>query len=174
MEIPWWNSNLYFSDVKRNIDFKINLMGCIGIRKCIQRVFDLAVFRIIGILLRKSFLAVNIYWMPVQNQLKWSVLSFVHKFLQTFSLLIWVISYTTILWRVLKMFFAQKQSKADYSKNIWKEESCRHPFICLLAHCISVKKDYWNFSSTNTDIKATIKNAVKHIEKEGADTICVK
>ena len=81
---------------------------------------------------------------------------------------------TTILWRVLKMFFAQKQSKADYSKNIWKEESCGHPFICLLAHCISVKKDYWNFSSTNTDIKATIKNAVKHIEKEGADTICVK
>ena len=76
---------------------------------------------------------------------------------------------TTILWRVLKMFFAQKQSKTDYSKNIRKEESCRHPFICLLVHCISVKKDYWNFSSANADIKATIKNAVKDIEKDWHD-----
>lgn len=98
-------------------------MGCIGIRKCIQRVFDLAVFRIIGILLRKSFLAVNIYWMPVQNQLKWSVLSFVHKFLQTFSLLIWVIcllpQYFGEFWRC---FFHKNNQKQIIQRTFQKKK----------------------------------------------------
>ena len=41
--------------------------------------------------------------------------------------------FITITRRALKL-------KVDYSKNIWKEESCGHDFVCLLVGYISVKK----------------------------------
>ena len=37
---------------------------------------------------------------------------------------------------------SMKQSKADYSKNIQKEKSHGHGFVCLLVGYISVKKNY--------------------------------
>ena len=42
----------------------------------------------------------------------------------------------------LKVYFAGKQLKVDYSKNIWKEENRGHGFVCLLVGYISVKKNY--------------------------------
>ena len=43
----------------------------------------------------------------------------------------------------MKAYFAWKQLKVDYSKNIWKEENRGHGFVCLLVGYISVK----NFNS---------------------------
>ena len=37
--------------------------------------------------------------------------------------------------------------KVDYSKNIWKEENCRHGFLCLLVGYMSVKKIIENCNS---------------------------
>ena len=34
-----------------------------------------------------------------------------------------------------------KQLKVDYSKNIWKEETCGHSFVCLLVGYKLVKKN---------------------------------
>ena len=45
--------------------------------------------------------------------------------------------------QALKAYFAWKQLKVDYSKNIWKEENRGHGFVCLLVGYISVK----NFNS---------------------------
>ena len=45
--------------------------------------------------------------------------------------------------RALKAYFAWKQLKVDYSKNIWKEENRGNGFICISVGCISVKKNYW-------------------------------
>ena len=36
--------------------------------------------------------------------------------------------------------FCMKTVKVDYSKNIWKEENCRHSFVCPVVGYISVKK----------------------------------
>ena len=49
--------------------------------------------------------------------------------------------------RALKAYFARKRLKADYSKNIWKEENRGHCFIYLLVGCISVKKMIENRNS---------------------------
>ena len=46
--------------------------------------------------------------------------------------------------QALKAYFAWKQLKVDYSKNIWKEGNRGHGFVCLLVGYISVKKNYWN------------------------------
>ena len=48
--------------------------------------------------------------------------------------------FIAITQRALKVYFAWKQLKADYSKNIWNEENCRHSFACLLVGFISVGK----------------------------------
>ena len=40
----------------------------------------------------------------------------------------------------MKAYFAWKQLKVDYSKNIWKEENPGHDFVCLLVGYISIKK----------------------------------
>ena len=39
----------------------------------------------------------------------------------------------------MKAYFAWKQLKVDYSKNIWKEENRGHGFVCLLVAYMSVK-----------------------------------
>ena len=39
----------------------------------------------------------------------------------------------------LKVHLAQKQLKADYSKNIWQEENCSRNFVCPLAGYLSVQ-----------------------------------
>ena len=49
--------------------------------------------------------------------------------------------------RALKAYFAWKQLKVDYSKNIWKEENRGHGFVCLLVGYISVKKIIENCNS---------------------------
>ena len=46
----------------------------------------------------------------------------------------------------MKAHLAWKQLKED-SKNIWKEENCRHDFVCLLVGYISVKKIIENCNS---------------------------
>ena len=48
--------------------------------------------------------------------------------------------FIAITQQALKVYFAWKQLKADYSKNIWNEENCRHSFACLLVGFISVGK----------------------------------
>ena len=47
----------------------------------------------------------------------------------------------------MKAYFAWKQLKVDYLKNIWKEENCGDGFVCLLGGCISVKKNIENCNS---------------------------
>ena len=44
--------------------------------------------------------------------------------------------------RNLKPHFEQKESRADYSKNIWKEEKRGHVFVRVLVLCFSVEKNY--------------------------------
>ena len=48
--------------------------------------------------------------------------------------------FIAIIQRVLKAYFAWKQLKVDYSKNIWKEGNYGHGFVYLLLGYISVKK----------------------------------
>ena len=47
------------------------------------------------------------------------------------------------------MYFAWKQLKVDYSKNISKEENRGHSFVCLLVGYISVKKNIENSNSVD-------------------------
>ena len=47
----------------------------------------------------------------------------------------------------MKVYFAWKQLKVDYSKNIWKEGNCGHGFVYLLLGYISVKKSIENSNS---------------------------
>ena len=56
-------------------------------------------------------------------------------------------SFIAIIQRVLKVYFAWKQLKVDYSKNIWKEENRGHGFACLLVVYVSVKKNIESFNS---------------------------
>ena len=49
--------------------------------------------------------------------------------------------------RALKAYFAWKQLKVDYSKNIWKEENRGCGFVCYLVSYISVKKFIKNCNS---------------------------
>ena len=58
--------------------------------------------------------------------------------------------FTTIFRRVLKKYFAQKQWKADFSKNIWKEENHGQHFGYVLIHCISMEKKALNSSGLGT------------------------
>ena len=46
----------------------------------------------------------------------------------------------------MKAYFAWKQLKVDYSKNIWKEENRGHGFVCLLV-TYQWKKIIENFNS---------------------------
>ena len=56
----------------------------------------------------------------------------------------WFIAITR---RALKAYFAWKQLKVDYSKNIWKEENRGHGFLCLLVGYIPMKKNIENCNS---------------------------
>ena len=47
----------------------------------------------------------------------------------------------------MKAYFAWKQLRLDYSKNIWKEENRRHAFVCLLVGYISIKKNVEHYNS---------------------------
>ena len=47
----------------------------------------------------------------------------------------------------MKAYFAWKQLKVDYSKNIWKEENRGHGFVCPLVGYISEKKNIENCNS---------------------------
>ena len=60
--------------------------------------------------------------------------------------------FIAIIWRVSKSYFAWKQLKVDYSKNIWKEENRGHGFVCLLVGYISVKKIIENFNSVGAGV----------------------
>ena len=51
----------------------------------------------------------------------------------------------------MKAYFAWKQLKVDYSKNIWKEENRGHGFVCLLVGYISVKKTIENCNSVGEE-----------------------
>ena len=64
-----------------------------------------------------------------------------HKTVPTFFLIMSYSFFIAITRRALKAYFAWKQLKVDYSKNIWKEENCGDCFVCLLGGCISVKKN---------------------------------
>ena len=66
-----------------------------------------------------------------------------HKTVPAFFLIMSHSFFIAIIRRVLKAYFAWKQLKVDYSKNIWKEENRGHGFVCLLVGYISVKKNYW-------------------------------
>ena len=47
----------------------------------------------------------------------------------------------------MKAYFAWKQLKVDYSKNIWKEGNRGHGFVCPLVGCISGKNGIENCNS---------------------------
>ena len=47
----------------------------------------------------------------------------------------------------MKAYFAWKQLKVNYSKNIWKEGNDGHGFVCLLVGYISMKKKNENGNS---------------------------
>ena len=53
----------------------------------------------------------------------------------------------------MKAYFAQKQLKVDYSKNIWKEENRRHGSVFLLVGYISVKKIIENCNSVDAGVQ---------------------
>ena len=55
-----------------------------------------------------------------------------HKTMPAFFLIMSHSFFIAIIQRVLKAYFAWKQLKVDYSKNIWKEENRGHGFVCLL------------------------------------------
>ena len=63
-----------------------------------------------------------------------------HKTVPAFFLIMSHSFFIAIMRRVLKAYFAWKQVKVDYSKNIWKEENRGHSFVSLLVGYISVKK----------------------------------
>ena len=66
-----------------------------------------------------------------------------HKIVPALFLIISFLFFIAITRRALKAYFAWKQSKVDYSKNIWEEENRGHSFVFLLVGYISVKKNYW-------------------------------
>ena len=63
-----------------------------------------------------------------------------HKTVPAFFLTISYSIFIAIIRRVLKASFAWKQLKADYSKNIWKEENRDGSFVYPLIDYMSVKK----------------------------------
>ena len=63
-----------------------------------------------------------------------------HKTVFVFFLTMSYSFFIAIIWRVLKAYFAWKQLKVDYSKDIWKEQNCGHGFVCLLVGYKTVKK----------------------------------
>ena len=115
--------------------------------------FEVAVFMVRGILLRKSFLVVNTWQASVQKWLNQSTLNFTHTFLTdccTKPCLSFPNSELFIIYcnnpKSFETCFAWKQSKVDYSKNIWKEGNHSHGFVCLLVGYISVKKIIENYN----------------------------
>ena len=60
-----------------------------------------------------------------------------------FSVIMIYLFFLAITRRALKAYFAWKELKVDYSKNILKEENRGHAFLYLLVGYISVKKNYW-------------------------------
>ena len=70
-----------------------------------------------------------------------------HKTVPAFFLIMSHSFFIAIIRRVLKAYFAWKQLKVDYSKNIRKEENRGHGFVCLLVGYISVKKIIENCNS---------------------------
>ena len=56
-----------------------------------------------------------------------------HKTVPVFFQIMSYLFFITITWRVLKAYFAWKQLKLDYSKNIGKEGNRRHGFVSWLA-----------------------------------------
>ena len=64
-------------------------------------------------------------WTHISNRL-------LHKTVPAFSLRMSYPFFIAITRRALKAYFAWKQLKVDYSKNIWKEENRGHGFVCLL------------------------------------------
>ena len=47
----------------------------------------------------------------------------------------------------MKAYFAWRQLKVNYLKNIWREENRGHGFVCLLVGYITVKKIIENCNS---------------------------
>ena len=136
-------------------DFKKKLTDGNLIRKCVWREFYVAIFMITGILIGKSFWVVNTWRAPVRKWLKRSPLNFAHTFLTDCctkscpcfpnnELFIFIAKTR----RPLKAYFAWKQLKADYSKNIWKKENrgtvlffswlATHQWKKVLGNCNSV------------------------------------
>ena len=70
-----------------------------------------------------------------------------HKSMPAFFLIMSYSFFIAITRRALKAYFAWKQLKVDYSKNIWKKENHEHGFVCLLVGYISVKKIIENCNS---------------------------
>ena len=58
----------------------------------------------------------------------------------------------------MKAYFARKQLKVDYSKNIWKEENRGHGFVCLLVGYISGKKiiENCNFVGAGAQVEKVV------------------
>ena len=112
-----------------------------------------------GISLGKSFWVVNTWRAPVRKRFKGSTLNCTHisnRLLQnTVPAFFLIMSYSffiAITRQALKAYFAWKQLKVDYSKNIWKEENRGHGFVCLLVGYISVKKKIIeNYNSAGTE-----------------------
>ena len=63
-----------------------------------------------------------------------------HKTMPTLFLIMSYSFFMAIIRRVFHVYFAWKQLKADYSKNILKEKNCGHGSVSLLVGCTSVKK----------------------------------
>ena len=63
-----------------------------------------------------------------------------HKTVPAFFLIMSYSFFIAITRRALKAYFAWKQLKVDYSKNIWKEENRGRSFVYPLIGYMSVKK----------------------------------
>ena len=110
---------------------------------------DLAVFMVREILQGKAFLVLNTWRAPVQKRLKQSTLNFANTFrtgcwtkMRPRLAIIHSFIIEIIRW-VLKAYFSLKYIKADYSKNIWKEENGYENFVCPLIGYISMQINYW-------------------------------
>ena len=129
-------------------DFKRNLTDGNLIRKiCFLKRIWCCSFHGEGISVKNGFWVVNTWQATVRKRLKRSI-NYTHTFpaeccrkpCPRFFLTMSYPFFIAKSRRVLKAYFAWKQLRIDYSKNIWKEKNHGHGFVCLLVGYMSVKK----------------------------------
>ena len=79
-------------------------------------------------------------WAHISNRL-------LHKTVSVYFVAMRYSCFIAITRRALKLYFAWKQLKVDYSKNIWKQENRGYGFVCPLLATYPWKKIIENYNS---------------------------